>query len=57
MKLTLNKKKIKNLSKDNKSIPSEVTPQIGGGGAPGDNLSKRVCHSDVTCQVSVCKIC
>ena len=32
MKLKLNKKKIKNLSKDRKSIPAEMTPQIAGGG-------------------------
>jgi len=32
MKLKLNKKKIKNLSKDRKSLPAEMTPQIAGGG-------------------------
>jgi len=31
MKLKLNKKKIKNLSKDNKALPVDMTPQIGGG--------------------------
>ncbi|SFD76879.1 hypothetical protein [Pseudoalteromonas denitrificans] len=30
MKLVLNKKKIKNLSKDHKSLPSDLTPKIGG---------------------------
>ncbi len=32
MKLQLNKKKLKNLSKDNKALPMDVTPQVGGGG-------------------------
>jgi hypothetical protein len=32
MKLKLNKKKLKNLSKDRKSLPAEMTPQIAGGG-------------------------
>ena len=31
MKLKLNKKKIKNLSKDNKTLPADMTPQIAGG--------------------------
>ncbi len=35
MKLTLNKKKIKNLSKDEATIPADMTPQIGGGGPRG----------------------
>ncbi|SFD60173.1 hypothetical protein [Pseudoalteromonas denitrificans] len=31
MKLKLNKKKLKNLSKDFKAVPKEMTPQVGGG--------------------------
>ncbi|WP_281561392.1 hypothetical protein [Thalassomonas sp. RHCl1] len=31
MKLKLNKKKLKNLSKDNKTIPAAMTPQVAGG--------------------------
>ncbi|WDE04321.1 hypothetical protein SG34_023725 [Thalassomonas viridans] len=31
MKLKLNKKKLKNLSQDKKSLPAEATPQVGGG--------------------------
>jgi len=31
MKLKLNKKKLKNLSKDQNVIPAGMTPQIGGG--------------------------
>ena len=31
MKLNLKKKNIKNLSKDDKALPAEMTPQIGGG--------------------------
>ena len=31
MKLKLNKKKLKNLSKDSKVLPSDMTPQVGGG--------------------------
>ncbi|WP_170940796.1 hypothetical protein [Pseudoalteromonas sp. NBT06-2] len=32
MKLKLNKKKLKNLSKDNKTLPANMTPKIAGGG-------------------------
>jgi len=32
MKLKLNKKKLKNLSRDSKALPSELTPQVGGAG-------------------------
>ncbi|NQZ21045.1 MAG: hypothetical protein HRT53_03225 [Colwellia sp.] len=32
MKLKLNKKKLKNLSKDSNILPADMTPQIGGGG-------------------------
>ncbi|SFD67403.1 hypothetical protein [Pseudoalteromonas denitrificans] len=35
MKLKLNKKKIKNLSNDNKKIPAEMTPLIAGAGTTG----------------------
>jgi len=31
MKLQLNKKKLKNLSKDNKALPADMTPQVAGG--------------------------
>ena len=31
MKLQLNKKKLKNLSKDAQILPGDMTPQIGGG--------------------------
>ena len=31
MKLQLNKKKLKNLSKDAQILPSDMTPNIGGG--------------------------
>ncbi len=31
MKLKLNKKKMKNLSKDNKAVPAEMTPMVAGG--------------------------
>ena len=31
MKLKLNKKKLKNLSKDQNVIPADMTPQVGGG--------------------------
>ncbi|SFC87903.1 hypothetical protein [Pseudoalteromonas denitrificans] len=33
MKLKLNKKKIKNLSKDTTILPSDMTPQVAGGRA------------------------
>ncbi|WDD97883.1 hypothetical protein [Thalassomonas actiniarum] len=32
MKLSLNKNKLKNLSKDNSALPVEMTPQVGGAG-------------------------
>ena len=31
MKLTLNKKKLKNLSKDAQILPNDMTPNVGGG--------------------------
>ncbi|WDE01258.1 hypothetical protein [Thalassomonas actiniarum] len=31
MKLKLNKKKLKNLSKDNKTLPMEMTDKVAGG--------------------------
>ncbi|WDE08718.1 hypothetical protein SG34_032970 [Thalassomonas viridans] len=31
MKLQLNKKKLKNLSKDNQALPMALTPQVAGG--------------------------
>lgn len=31
MRLKLNKKKLKNLSNDKKSLPIDITPKIGGG--------------------------
>jgi len=39
MKLNLNKKKLKNLSKDNKALPGDMTPQIGGAGRPNFSLN------------------
>ena len=33
MKLKLNKKKLKNLSRDNKALPAAMTPQIAGAGS------------------------
>lgn len=35
MKLKLNKKKLKNLSKDSKQLPKEVTRQVGGASGGG----------------------
>jgi hypothetical protein len=34
MKLQLNKKKLKNLSKDNQLLPVDMTNQVGGGLPP-----------------------
>lgn len=31
MKLKLNKKKLKNLTKDTKALPVDMTPQVAGG--------------------------
>ncbi len=35
MKLQLNKKKLKNLSKDSAILPSDLTPKVVGGGETG----------------------
>ncbi|SFD18222.1 hypothetical protein [Pseudoalteromonas denitrificans] len=35
MKIKLNKKKLKNLSKDTQSLPVNMTPQIAGGNTIG----------------------
>lgn len=43
MKLQLNKKKLKTLSKDANILPSEVTRQIGGGVLEPDTDR---CHTD-----------
>ncbi|WDE02112.1 MULTISPECIES: hypothetical protein [Thalassomonas] len=51
MKLKLNKKKLKNLSKDHKSLPAEMTPQVGGGinqqELPVHSQGGRYCASDI----------
>ncbi|SFD34502.1 hypothetical protein [Pseudoalteromonas denitrificans] len=50
MKLKLNKKKLKNLSKDSNSLPLGMTPHVGGGKNYSDN-----CESDLYCQsVDIC---
>ena len=49
MKLKLNKKKLKNLSKDNQVLPNDMTPEVGGGMAyQVPNLSE-FCHSQTGC--------
>ncbi|GEK09422.1 hypothetical protein HUZ36_08050 [Pseudoalteromonas sp. McH1-7] len=40
MKLNLNKKSIKNLSRDNKALPVNATPAIAGG------VATNLCNSD-----------
>ncbi|SFC36361.1 hypothetical protein [Pseudoalteromonas denitrificans] len=43
MELKLNKKKLKNLSKDKKALPVTITPKVNGAGADagcGDASSK-----------------
>ncbi|WDE02111.1 MULTISPECIES: hypothetical protein [Thalassomonas] len=49
MKLKLNKKKLKNLSKDKKSLPAEMTPQVAGGinDFPVATGCARYCASDI----------
>jgi len=47
MKLKLNKKKLKNLSKDSNILPADMTPQIGGGGDTDGGLTQR-CAGGVT---------
>jgi len=36
MELKLNKKKLKNLSRDHLALPANLTPQVGGGAEQGD---------------------
>ncbi|SFD19964.1 hypothetical protein [Pseudoalteromonas denitrificans] len=43
MKLKLNKKKLKNLSKDNNALPADMTPQVGGG------RYTHVCRNTLNC--------
>ncbi|WP_281555886.1 hypothetical protein [Thalassomonas sp. RHCl1] len=52
MKLKLNKNKLKNLSKNDKGMPAEMTPQVAGGGAGrGDDYSNFCNTIDAqTCQ-------
>ncbi|SFB90064.1 hypothetical protein [Pseudoalteromonas denitrificans] len=42
MTLNLNKKKLKNLSKDNKTLPQDMTAQIGGAQRPNFSLNGEV---------------
>jgi len=52
MKLILNKKKLKNLSKDNKTVPAEMTPLVGGGARRETNHGDDQCvpsHGGRTC--------
>ncbi|SFC92942.1 hypothetical protein [Pseudoalteromonas denitrificans] len=45
LRLKLNKKKLKNLSKDQKALPLEATLRVTGGAGMGDDsLSGSVCH-------------
>ena len=56
MKLKLNKKKMKSLSKDNKAIPAAMTPQVAGGAvgvSAGMTCFKDYC--DVTSFAVACK--
>jgi hypothetical protein len=51
MKLKLNKKKVKSLTKDKATLPAEVTPQVGG-------ASYVACMSDFTCDDAYsCRYC
>jgi hypothetical protein len=61
MKLQLNKKKLKNLSKDVQILPSEMTPKIGGGAlwnsspcAPGPSSPEVGCYSHKDCGSNGC---
>ena len=59
MKLQLNKKKLKNLSKDAQVLPAAATPKVGGGAFTdwegcGTQIRETEynCNSDQFCQVS-----
>ena len=45
MKLKLNKKKLKNLSKDSNVLPADMTPQVGG----GTDLLSLQCNGTIGC--------
>ena len=58
MKLKLNKKKLKNLSKDNLVIPAEMTPQIAGGRIGGfSEADYKTCPATETCRCMTSWIC
>ena len=46
MKLALNKKTLKHLSKSKKTLPEELTPQVAGGRA----ISKTLTRPDYSCR-------
>lgn len=50
MKLKLNKKKMKSLSKDNKIAPSYITPQVAGGENPATNFE--ICDGTGWCHTA-----
>lgn len=52
MKLQLNKKKLKNLSKDNKALPMDVTPQVGGGSGIRCNEFRTIACMSIGCHDS-----
>ncbi|WP_177208046.1 hypothetical protein [Pseudoalteromonas denitrificans] len=53
MKPILNKKKIKDLSKDNRALSGYMTPQIRGGVEPSDILvSDAGCKKSLDCPIS-----
>ena len=50
MKLELKKSVVKNLSKDDKKLPMELTPQVAGGAEFGETINS--CPSDFCANVA-----
>ena len=58
MKLTLNKKKLKNLSKDKSALPTTMTPQIAGGARTRFSANDyATCPYTETCNCQTSYIC
>lgn len=49
MKLKLNKKAVKSLSKNGQTLPNELTPQVGGAGKGPSDSNPIVCLSVPVC--------
>ena len=53
MKLKLNKKKLKNLSKDKNALPADMTAKIGGGMIDAGASRQPSCAGNDLCYIAV----